>query len=72
MHAYSSDPSLYFLCDSSTPKQEAVRSSETWVTIYQSAWRHIPDDTNLHSVSYKHDPTFVIIPKVLFFKFPAF
>ena len=29
-------------------KMEAVRSSETSVTIYHSTWRHISEDLNLH------------------------
>jgi hypothetical protein len=27
---------------------EAVSSSETSVSIYQTAWRNIPEDSNLH------------------------
>jgi hypothetical protein len=27
---------------------EALRSSETTVTIYQTSWSHIPEENNLH------------------------
>jgi hypothetical protein len=36
---------------SSTLKMDAVRSSEMSISIYQTSWRHIPDYSNLHSLS---------------------
>jgi hypothetical protein len=33
---------------SSTLKMEAVRSSETFINIHQTTWRHIPENSDPH------------------------
>jgi hypothetical protein len=37
---------------SSTPKMEAVYSSETLANIYYTTWYHISEDSNLHGIAY--------------------
>jgi hypothetical protein len=48
------DVTLYNMVEvsSSTPKMEAVPSSEMSVNVCHTTWRHIPEDTALHSSRY--------------------